>query len=142
VCFCGKNGVTDHTDVIVKGENANGTPCRSGRGLSGNSVASGCPNEEDLFNLTRGGESRGWSQPRPSMVFQRTPVYALVGRRLPIRDRTMCFIAVYTYAVSTPTPAVTAPIYKQCCDNYIEAERFLGTSLPPLLRSMQKRAQC
>lgn len=117
---------------------------RARRISAGDSVASSFPNE-DLFNLTRGNLSLELAQPRPSVVFQGTPVYALVGRRLPIRDRTTCFIAVYTYAVSTPTPAVTAPIYKQCCDNYIEAERFLGTVsrngffllAGPSLRSMQ-----
>jgi len=37
--------------------------------------------------------------------FEGTPVYSPVGRRLPIWDRTTCFIAVYTYAVSAPMAA-------------------------------------
>lgn len=40
-----------------------------------------------------------------------------------------CFIAVYTYAVLTPTPAVNEPIRKQSCGNYTETVPFLGTAL-------------
>ena len=40
-----------------------------------------------------------------------------------------CFIAVYTYAVLTPTPAVNEPIRKQSCGNYTETVLFLGTAL-------------
>ena len=37
-----------------------------------------------------------------------------------------CFIAVYTYAVPTPTPAINEPIRKQSCGNYTETVPLLG----------------
>lgn len=43
-----------------------------------------------------------------------------------------CFIAVYTYAVPTPTPAVNEPIRKQSCGNYTETVPLLGTALATL----------
>lgn len=84
-----------------------------------------------MFHLTR--ESlEGWSNPAHRGFPRNSLVCSLSlglswGGGYTIRDRTTCFIAVYTYAVSTPTPAVTAPIYKQCCGNYIE--RLPGSRL-------------
>lgn len=55
------------------------------------------------------------------------PRYSVIQPPSRARNRTTCFIAVYTYAVLTPTPAVTRTICKQSCGNYTKP-RFLEQS--------------
>lgn len=86
-----------------------------------------------MFNLTCGGASRGWTSSAHRCFLEIRRSRVSNAREVSVTypgPVATCFIAVYTYAVPTPTPAVNEPIRKQSCGNYTETVPLLGTALP------------
>lgn len=83
--------------------------------------------------MTCGGASRGWTSSAHRCFLEIRRSRVSNAREVSVTypgPVATCFIAVYTYAVPTPTPAVNEPIRKQSCGNYTETVPLLGTALP------------